>query len=162
MSFCPLEHEPELLALAERQLSFSEQLREGLELDTPLSTEGLTAQIMASLPAREPAQAQRPLAHAPVAQEARFSLGEWLKAHMSALLIGAATAAALLFAARLMTQGAPQGLSPHDTVMIKVDSPKTKGAAPVIWVLDEEEADEGADEVEGGAGTAEGEADDSI
>jgi anti-sigma factor RsiW len=148
-----LAHEPALLAQVEGQLALSELVSESLNTQDLPSLDGFTERVMASLPTQTPfAEAT----HAPAkeVEVQKKGLKAWLEDHLSALLLGAAVAAALLLGLRALQPSASQQAQQPSTVLINLEQPKGEGAAPVIWFSDDEE-DSGTE------GGAEGGADDN-
>lgn len=146
-----LDQEPELMALLEEQLALSVMLeRAGQHELDQLNLEGFTARVMAALPEEVPQRAPE-RSSSTVAVEEHQGLLAWLSSQLTPLLIGAAVAAAILISLRVAdapnAQQTNATSSGRSTVLINLDEPKSEGAAPVIWVLDEEEGgSEGGDD----------------
>jgi len=144
-----LEREPALMALLEEQLKLSALLSEVAHRESEqVNLEGFTARVMDALPHEAHAGRREPVRSTAVQGEPRGVVA-WLASQLTPLLIGAAVAAAILLSLRsgevpqpASSNGGPAGSS---TVLINLDKAKTDGAAPVIWVLDEEEELGGAE-----------------
>jgi anti-sigma factor RsiW len=146
-----LAHEPELLAQVEAQLALSELITEGLNAQDLPSLDGFTERVMSSLPERAPLSTPTSEASSSAVEGEARGLKAWFERHISALLLGAAVAAALLIGLRLLQPSAPHPTQQPSTVLINLEQPKAEGAAPVIWLSDDEE-DSGSDAgAEGGA-----------
>jgi anti-sigma factor RsiW len=145
-----LEREPELMAMVEEQLTLSAMLSRAHDFEAEgLELEGFTERVMAAIPVDEryqvSAEPSRP------SQEAELEgplqrLSGWIAAHITALLVGAAVAAALMLS--LQAPSAPSGRdaagASRSTLLIKNAEPKQDGASSEAWHLDEEESDAGA------------------
>jgi negative regulator of sigma E activity len=144
-----LEREPELMALLEEQLSLSALVSEVAHHESERrNLEGFTARVMAALPDEVHAVKRAPARSAPVQEEPRGVVA-WLASQLTPLLIGAAVAAAILLSLRgaevPSSTRSGAGSTGTPTVLINLDKAKEDGAAPVIWVLDEEEERGGAE-----------------
>lgn len=155
----------ELEARIERDEALSVQFQELVTLRSSLrdhvsseierlDLEGFTDRIMSALPEvefssmnREPATPEVEVVPAGLAQR----IQEWFAQNTSPLLIGAAVACAILFGLRAIDSPSQRSVNAPagSTVLINLHKSEEAESDPVIWVLDEDEADEELDEKEG-------------
>ena len=155
----------ELEARIERDEALSAQFQELVALRSSmrdhfsseierLDLEGFTDRVMSALPEVEFSSIKRETTSAevePSSPSLARRVQAWFSQNTSPLLIGAAVACAILFALRA-TDSSPQrsvNAPAGSTVLINLHESEEAESDPVIWVLDEDEADEELEEKEG-------------
>ena len=120
-------------------------------LESDYELDQFTASVMAALPEQSPWRSKTPTTKVDVDIESEQS---WLKSWLTPILIGGLTAAAILIVARTLETQTIK--SQRSTVLINYpDQSEAAQEAPVIWLLDEEELLEEANEHDTGIDTHE-------
>jgi negative regulator of sigma E activity len=156
----------ELEARIERDEALSVQFQELVTLRSGLrdhfsaeaerfDLEGFADRVMSALPEVELSSMTREVT-SPETEDAPAGLARriqtWFAQNTSPLLIGAAVACAILFALRAIDSPSQRSVNAPagSTVLINLHKSEEAESDPVIWVLDEDEADEELDEKEDG------------
>lgn len=145
-----LADDPELLSLLEEQLKLSTFLTASSQYESEsFHLEGFTERVMEALPKESPFSSQQQV-ESQSSQVSQGGIFAWFADRMPSLFIGAAVAAAILISLRAIESPTSPNQSTQvqgrSTVLINLDEAKSEGAAPVIWVLDDEETAEGGAE----------------